>query len=242
MKNSTNPLKRKESVSTEQKETKIQKVEKQENKVEKEKIEEIKEIQVIPEEIECPICYEKAKEYKVLQCKDKFCIDCLKDHIKTQVFPLKCPNPSCIETISPMMVKELMDEEFYKKYEERSLNNLIEKEPDIFSCCPTPGCGYIFVFDIQEDPHFRCEKCRKHYCLKCKCEYHKNLTCIQYTRNRVTNPDEIFIQFAMGKKFKQCPGCKRWIEKNEGCLHMKCLCGFDFCYECGRGMNACQCK
>lgn len=234
LKTVTNPLKRKEEFET--KEKKIPKVEKDEEK-------EVKIlVPVIQEEIECPICYENTKDYKKLQCEDKFCLDCLKKHIKTQVFPIPCPNPKCQDTVSPMVVKELMDEEFYKKYEDRSLSNLTEKEPDIFSCCPTPGCGYIFVFDADESPHFRCEKCLKHYCLKCKCEYHKNRTCIQYIRERVNNPDEMFIQFALGKKFKQCPGCKRWIEKNEGCLHMRCLCGFDFCYECGRAMEGCQCN
>jgi hypothetical protein len=32
---------------------------------------------------------------------------------------------------------------------------------------------------------------------------------------------------------KSCPSCKAMIEKNEGCSHMKCACGCDFCWVCG---------
>ena len=49
--------------------------------------------------------------------------------------------------------------------------------------------------------------------------------------------DELFFNFARGNKFKQCPYCKNWVEKNEGCDHIACRCGNDFCYLCGKGMN-----
>ena len=32
--------------------------------------------------------------------------------------------------------------------------------------------------------------------------------------------------------FKECPRCKRVIERVAGCPHMKCPCGKEFCYNC----------
>eukprot|EP00299_Pterocystis_sp_00344_P010654 c4820_g1_i1.p1 GENE.c4820_g1_i1~~c4820_g1_i1.p1 ORF type:complete len:154 (+),score=11.76 c4820_g1_i1:260-721(+) len=34
--------------------------------------------------------------------------------------------------------------------------------------------------------------------------------------------------------YKQCPGCRMWIEKDGGCNHVKCRCGTELCYGCGR--------
>jgi len=32
---------------------------------------------------------------------------------------------------------------------------------------------------------------------------------------------------------KRCPGCKTYIEKNEGCIHMTCIkCRHEFCWKC----------
>lgn len=36
-----------------------------------------------------------------------------------------------------------------------------------------------------------------------------------------------------GAKFKQCPKCKYWVERNQGCPTMSCKCGQKFCYDCG---------
>lgn len=33
--------------------------------------------------------------------------------------------------------------------------------------------------------------------------------------------------------YRQCKSCKFVIEKNQGCNHMVCRCGNQFCYVCG---------
>jgi E3 ubiquitin-protein ligase RNF144 len=53
--------------------------------------------------------------------------------------------------------------------------------------------------------------------------------------------DETFKEFVKGAKFKQCPFCKVWVEKSDGCDHMKCRCGMEFCYECGGVYKECEC-
>ena len=42
---------------------------------------------------------------------------------------------------------------------------------------------------------------------------------------------------------KQCPSCLFWVEKNKGCDHMTCRCGYEFCFRCGAkyGQGDCNC-
>eukprot|EP01080_Neovahlkampfia_damariscottae_P007990 gene7990-12455_t len=64
-------------------------------------------------------------------------------------------------------VDEPTQEELKQELIKAGIQNLFE--------CPTEGCDYLF--ENNQDSHFRCNKCRKHYCLNCKCEYHNNMTC-----------------------------------------------------------------
>jgi len=44
--------------------------------------------------------------------------------------------------------------------------------------------------------------------------------------------------------WKPCPSCKEMIEKEDGCDHMQCECGHEFCYQCWRsytGGMPCNC-
>ena len=38
-----------------------------------------------------------------------------------------------------------------------------------------------------------------------------------------------------------CPFCQNRVEKSDGCDHMECLCGYQFCYRCGGAYGRCLC-
>ncbi|KAM2993604.1 hypothetical protein FF2_045682 [Malus domestica] len=42
------------------------------------------------------------------------------------------------------------------------------------------------------------------------------------------------LELAKKNKWRRCPTCKFIVEKNEGCLHITCRCGYEFCYACGK--------
>ena len=68
------------------------------------------------------------------------------------------------------------------------------------------------------------------------------MTCKEYkVSSTMSEDDQKFLEFARGKKFKQCPECKFWVEKNDGCDHMTCKCKFQFCYKCGGVYMKCEC-
>jgi ariadne-1 len=73
-------------------------------------------------------------------------------------------------------------------------------------------------------------KCGWTFCFHCKERSHLPATCEQ---NRIWK-DKLAAEGGQAtwlfKNTKGCPSCKVPIEKNEGCLHMTCKCGHEFCW------------
>ena len=194
----------------------------------------------------CEICLE---EFSLLDYTNYFlncncvlhnvCFDNLvKSAVENNSLPVKCPN--CKIPVHPNFIEDSLrnaNPQLFEKYEHFSMNNFIMSNNDEYSSCPTPGCEYMFFFNPGEH-NFLCPLCNKNYCLNCKDEWHRGLTCQQYKDSRDVNKlDNQFFQFVKGAKFKMCPKCKYWVEKNQGCNHMRCRCGADFCYLCGEIMD-----
>ena len=194
----------------------------------------------------CEICLE---DFSLLDFTNYFlncncvlhniCFDNLvKTAIESNNLPVKCPN--CKIPVHPNFIEDSLrnaNPQLFEKYEKFSMNNFILNNNDEYSSCPTPGCEYMFFFQPGEF-NFLCPLCNKNYCLNCKDEWHRGLTCQQYKDSRDVNKlDNQFFKFVKGAKFKMCPKCKYWVEKNQGCNHMRCRCGADFCYLCGKIMD-----
>ena len=192
----------------------------------------------------CEICLEEFNEYDSLNYELKCgCIlhdKCFDDYIKNSVennnIPILCPN--CKTEIHPNLIYDSLinsdNKGLVQKYEKFSMDNYLLNHKDSYSCCPTPGCEYMFFFE-QGENHFTCPLCHKDYCLFCKNEWHKGMSCQEYMDSKDVNKlDEKFNKFVRGQNYKICPKCGIWVEKTEGCNHMRCRCGADFCYKCGK--------
>lgn len=120
----------------------------------------------------------------------------------------------------------MLSDEMIKKWSDMSIARAIDSADDM-SWCPTPSCGYAFVKDGSE---LVCPKCNKNYCLDCRVDMHKGLTCIQFKADRVNRQDDSEVLNVIKKviKAKQCGKCKFWVERNGGCNHMTCRCGNEF--------------
>lgn len=73
------------------------------------------------------------------------------------------------------------------------------------------------------------------FCINCKVPWHDNMTCSSYKRMNPNNPaeDVKLKSLATRNLWRQCVKCNHMIELAEGCYHMTCRCGYDFCYNCG---------
>lgn len=66
-----------------------------------------------------------------------------------------------------------------------------------------------------------CDTCQTNFCGNCLFIKHEG------------DCDEYQINFMMSNlDYRKCQ-CGVIIEKNQGCSHMTCICGHEFCYICG---------
>ena len=200
----------------------------------------------------CLICleeYEYASDSNYyLDCDCIVHGPCFDDYIINAInsgkVPIKCPYCNK-KDINEAYVKDSLiqnkKEELIDKFDNFNMNYYIMQHPDDISCCPTPGCKYVFLYQ-EGDDQFECPMCDKEYCLKCKSDWHEGLSCQEYRKQlqlakNEKKLDDLFYDFVKGSKFKQCPYCKHWVEKIEGCNHIACKCGNHFCYNCGEKIN-----
>jgi hypothetical protein len=100
--------------------------------------------------------------------------------------------------------------------------------------CPKADCNYAHEHDVSEDGlQWTCFTCGTLACASCCAPWHNNETCEQYTKRTALNIEETqIVEGGFRRPIVRCPSCKITIQKEEGCDHMKCRCGAEFCYGC----------
>lgn len=120
--------------------------------------------------------------------------------------------------------------------------------------CPAERCNYVFVHDHHSIHHFDCPLCRSSFCLNCVANggnvgpAHIGQSCIErYEQLQKEEEERVKLEqwklenAQADERFqtmmdherssgmtRQCPSCKRFITKNGGCDHMRCICGIDY--------------
>jgi ariadne-1 len=147
-------------------------------------------------------------------CEHVFHAECIKQFIQSQVddskFPIVCPEAKCKQTLNDLDIKDLLDYKAFNKFTQFQIKNALEVQKDV-SWCPTPDCKFAFVFDEEDKKNnfeLNCPMCKKHYCLNCRTIFHVGMTCQEYfVDSKVEKDDTVFLNFAKGMRFKQCPSC-----------------------------------
>ena len=199
----------------------------------------------------CIFCIEEYDQNEIvnpkLECNNYIHGKCFSNYIEEELnnnrFPIRCPicqnnkrHEINYKTILDCLLLNDKDN-LALKLETISLNHLAENNSEEVTFCPTAGCNYMCFYDKNEY-HLNCPLCKKSYCLKCRTEWHLNKTCQEYQSEKSVKENDIkFEEYVKGNNFKQCPNCKRWVEKTYGCNHITCRCGTHFCYRCGKLMD-----
>ena len=205
------------------------------------------------ESVECSVCFEKLIDKTVAftnldNCGHLFHETCLSEYVKQQLkdrkVPINCP--SCLVEMNYNDFAQFFNEEKLEELDRILFKQFTDQRMKDASWCPTPDCPYVFELKKEDlapgsewNGEFTCPLCEHKYCLRCRIDFHEGQSCEEWQKE---NEKRIDIAAVFEKlQYKKCPFCGYWVEKTVGCNHMRCSCGRDFCYGCGRVYSDCRC-
>lgn len=210
----------------------------------------------------CSICCEDKPSPMMIamKCSHKFCSQCMRTYVdgkvQTSQVPIRCPQLKCKYHVSPTECKFFLPLASYESLE-RVLGEANIHSGKIY--CPFPNCSVLLdpqeclsarasSSSQSENSCIECPACQRFICLECGVPWHSSLTCEEYQDLPAEERDAADItlhRLAANKRWRRCQQCRRMIELTQGCHHMRCWCGHEFCYSCGAeyqvGQQTCQC-
>ncbi|RDA96159.1 hypothetical protein CP533_1698 [Ophiocordyceps camponoti-saundersi (nom. inval.)] len=189
--------------------------------------------------LECVVCMESMSPSKAarLKCGHAMCRACLERSFKLSLTdPQHMPPRCCTQEHIPLRhVDRIFDDSFKRawnrKFAEFSTRNRLY--------CPSQRCGeWIKPEAIHRENGVkvaRCDRCRIKVCVSCHGKWHGNAECPQ------DEETARLLAQAQAEGWKRCYRCKAIVELKEGCNHMTCRCGAEFCMICGTKWKRCDC-
>ncbi|XP_009769156.1 E3 ubiquitin-protein ligase RSL1-like [Nicotiana sylvestris] len=190
----------------------------------------------------CEICAERKESdemFTIQTCSHIFCTDCISKHVATKIqeniHVVTCPGVACREILDFETCSSIVPKEVISRWDEMLCESLILASQKFY--CPYKDCSAMLVNDSDEIiRESECPSCWRLFCAQCKVPWHCGVECVEFQQlnsDERDREDLMVRELAKAKEWTRCPYCKYFVEKTEGCLHMTCRCGSQFCYKCG---------
>ncbi|KAI9198678.1 hypothetical protein LWI28_020442 [Acer negundo] len=211
----------------------------------------------------CSICCEDKPSPMMItmECSHNFCSHCMRTYVDEKVqsaqVPIRCPQLRCKYYISTRECRSFLPLTSYESLETALAEAKILHSDRIY--CPFPNCSALLdpcerlsdrasSSSQSDNRSVECLACQRFICVECGVPWHSSMSCEEYQNLPLEERDAADItlhQLAQNKRWRRCQQCRRMIELTQGCYHMTCWCGHEFCYSCGAeyrdGQKTCQC-
>ena len=190
----------------------------------------------------CPICMDEISHAEQLGCGHSYCSGCLQHYLEsaphTKIFPLACigDEGACKVPISIPEIRRFLRPQVFQALVEVAFRSYLDQHAQELKFCTTPDCQQIYRHSPTGNGTrtLQCPSCFSTICSACDEEAHEGMTCDERRVHKdPAEQDRLFNEWA-NEHGKQCPECRRVIEKISGCNHMTCPCGAHFCWQCGK--------
>ncbi|KAL7266601.1 hypothetical protein RUND412_010847 [Rhizina undulata] len=163
-------------------------------------------------------------------CSHPYCRSCYTNIVTASVKGTTAFPPACCNIRLPTTaIKYALDHEDLVSF----LEKFAEYKSRYKIYCPRTSCGKLIPDEDVVDGVGTCGKCGGRACAECKKVAHGG-ACVE-------DGDVVALKrLAQTEGWKQCK-CGEMVDKIEGCNHMTCRCGREFCYTCGAVWRTCKC-
>ncbi|KAJ3704745.1 hypothetical protein LUZ61_008450 [Rhynchospora tenuis] len=205
-----------------------------------------KQARVISSGILCNICMEQKQTtqiFTIKSCNHLFCISCMVHYITSKldenIATITCPDPGCkYGSLDPLICQHILPVATFDKWG-HVLCELSLGQKKFY--CPFKDCSALLVDEGHEKvTNSECPHCNRMFCAECKVPWHGDISCEEFQglgKHERAQEDLMLRKLAKDKKWQRCPQCRMYVEKIDGCMFMKCRCGYCFCYVCATPMS-----
>lgn len=207
----------------------------------------------------CTICFEPKSVSETFTlmtgCSHTFCADCIEQYIASKIQAntpkITCPNPDCKDGyLKPENCHSILPPDVFERWCATLCEALLFGSSAFY--CPFKDCSAPLLNEVEEGSgdasssnHLQsireseCPHCSRLFCASCKVPWHAGFSCEEFQKlgdNERSQEDLSLLKMAKKMKWQRCPKCKVVVDRIDGCMFMKCRCGFTFCYGCGTEM------
>ena len=174
-------------------------------------------------EAECIVCSDAFEKQRmaILPCKHAYCGPCTNDGFHSALRSKK-PFQCCKTRVAVQTVAVFLDPSFVATYQAW----IAEFDTPNPLYCHERRCAAFIPPDRIEADIGACPRCSERTCRLCRQAWHRGV-CVG------DREGEALLRTARQQHWQTCPNCGTLVERSEGCLHMTCTCGAEFCYNCG---------
>ncbi|KAA6409835.1 MAG: IBR finger domain [Lasallia pustulata] len=171
---------------------------------------------------QCVACQERKHTFDVLEapCHHIYCRDCVSDLFQTSttdesLFPPRC----CRQNIPLTLASDFLTSQFMDRFEEKEIEfTTLDR-----TYCAQSTCSAFIPSHRIDGDRASCPMCHQDTCTICKGLSHDE----DCPNDRAL---QNLLATAAEAGWRRCYACRRFVELEQGCNHMTCLCRAEFCY------------